>query len=149
MPVITNDITVRGFNRESVFEWLGKPSNHERILKGAFDEIRTLDKGIYELFVALPGYRSALGYELRGTEDDHGGRRVLVDITGRRMGGVLHYSMSTQKGTTNTVVTLHFDYSPDGLVGKLLDSTMLRPRLERSWTRVLENLRREIESEKP
>jgi carbon monoxide dehydrogenase subunit G len=147
MPVITNDIELTVIKRESAFEWLQDPENHARILRRAFMTVRQLDKGIFELTLAMPGHVRTLGYEMRGADKEHSGRRVLVEITGNRMSGNLHFSFSLLKGSTGTLVTLHLDYDTGGTLGSLLDSTLARPRMDEALKQVLKNLKREIEAD--
>ena len=146
MAVITTDILIKGFRREAVFDWIGDPTNHPRLLNGAFDKV--VDKGndAYELhFKASPKNR-VMGYRFTSKDNSHSGRRVLVETTGKRTTGKLHYSLRTMKPSTNTMVTLHMDYSPGALLGQLLDSAGLRAALEGRLTAILENLAREIQA---
>ena len=144
MAVITTDILLKGFRRESVFDWLGDPANHPRLLNGAFDKV--VDKGgnTFELhFKATPKNR-VMGYQFDSKDNSHSGRRILVKTTGKRTSGKLHYSLRTMKPSTNTLVTLHMDYSPGPLLGQLLDSAGLRAALEQKLNAILDNLSREI-----
>lgn len=143
MPVITRDVTIRGSRRDVVFEWLSEPSHHERILRGAFD-VRVLGPGILELGFRAGAFAGTVSYELVGKDDDHGGRRVAVRLTGRCAAGTLRYSLRTTKPSTDTLVTLHVDYTAGGLVGHVLEAVFLRRPFEEAWRRVLQNLVREL-----
>ena len=143
MAVITTDILLKGFRREVVFDWLGNPANHARLLDGAFDEV--VDKGdhCYELhFKAAPKNR-VMGYQFDSKDSSHSGRRVLVLTTGKRTSGKLHYSLRTMKPSTNTMVTLHMDYRPGTLLGQFLTAG-LQEALESCMKAILDNLAREI-----
>ena len=37
MAVLTTDLLIQGVRRDAVFDWLGDPANHGRILRGTFD----------------------------------------------------------------------------------------------------------------
>jgi carbon monoxide dehydrogenase subunit G len=144
MAVITTDILLEGFRREPVFDWLGDPANHSRLLSGAFDKVIDKGDGSFELhFKAAPKSR-VMGYRFHSKDSSHSGRRILVETTGKRTTGKLHYSLRTMKPSTNTLVTLHMDYSPGPLLGQLLDSAGLRGALEERLKAILDNLAREI-----
>ncbi|MFT5685743.1 MAG: hypothetical protein ACI8RZ_006697 [Myxococcota bacterium] len=147
MAVITTDILIEGFRRESVFDWLGNPANHPRLLNGAFDKV--VDKGgdAYDLhFKASPKNR-VMGYQFASKDSSHSGRRVLVTTSGKRTKGKLHYSLRTMKPSTNTLVTLHMDYNPGPLLGQLLDSAGLRGALEERLKAILVSLSREMRAD--
>lgn len=144
MAVITTDILLKGFRREAVFDWLGDPANHPRLLSGAFDKVDDKGDGSFELhFKAAPKSR-VMGYRFESKDSSHSGRRILVTTTGKRTKGKLHYSLRTMKPSTNTLVTLHMDYSPGALLGQLLDSAGIRASLEERLAAILKNLEREI-----
>lgn len=144
MAVITTDILLEGCRRDAVFAWLGEPSNHARLLQGAFDTVKDTGNGCFDVtFSARPRTRT-MGYRFVKKDDSHGGRRILVQTTGKRTAGELHYSLRTMKPSTNTMVTLRLDYSPGGMLGQLLDNAGLRDALESHLSTVLDNLKREI-----
>jgi hypothetical protein len=146
MPVITSDILIKGVKREAVFDWLGAPANHERILGGAFDSVKTLDQGVFQLTQAASGRSREYVYEIRTRDNEHGGRRVLVALSSKRMTGKLHFSLSTAKGSADTLVTLHLDYDAGSRLGGLLDAIGARRRMEATWIEVLQNLKRALEA---
>lgn len=144
MAVITTDILLKGFRREAVFDWLGDPANHHRLLQGAFDEV--VDKGnhTFDLHFSAPPKKRVMGYQFEAKDSSHSGRRVLVKTTGKRTAGSLNYSLRTMKPSTNTLVTLRLDYNPGPMLGQLLNSAGMQQSLEKCLASVLENLKREI-----
>jgi hypothetical protein len=48
------------------------------------------------------------------------------------------------KPSTNTLVTLHLDYSPGGALGSVLNAAGLRAALENGMAKMLENLARAL-----
>ena len=77
-------------------------------------------------------------------DTSHNGRRVVRHTTGKRTSGKLSYSLRTPRGTNDTLITLHADYDPGRLVGRLLDSSGLRDALELHYARLLETLGQEL-----
>ena len=143
MAVITTDILLEGFRREAVFDWLGDPANHPRLLHGAFDKVVDKGNNAYELHFKARKNR-VLGYRFEAKDSSHSGRRVLVETTGKRTKGKLNYSLRTMKPSTNTMVTLRMDYEPGNMLGALVDSAGMRAALEEKLKAVLTNLAREI-----
>ncbi len=146
MSVITQDVIVDNRSREQVLEWLAKPENHAVLLEGAFEKVQTKSAGDFEAVLVTPLKRRALSYRFLRADEEHGGRRVHVELSGSRIGGSLHYSLRTMKPTTNTLVTLHVDYDTGGLLGTLIDHSGLRRPYEDAWKKVLANLKQAIES---
>ena len=146
MPVLTADTTIPGVRRESVFQWLSRPDNHRRFLEAAFSAVTEKAPGALELGVPLHFREHRFRYTFTGTDDTHGGRRILVRTDSRRVRGNLRYSLRTEKPSTHTLVTLHLDYDP-GWVGYALDRIILRTRLERLFHDALENLSRLVQAE--
>lgn len=144
MAVITTDILIEGIRRDDVLDWLAKPENHRRMLDGAFDGMNEKGVGTYELTLKTGPLPRTLAYTFDHVDNEHGGRRVHVKTAGRRLEGTLHYSLRTMKPALNTLVTLHADYDTGGPLGGVIDSTVLRKRLEAGYRKVLENLQREI-----
>lgn len=140
MSVITTDVLIEGIRRVDVLEWLSNADVHERILQGAFDEVRRVDARNWELTLNLAPKKRVIGYHLDEVDESHGGRRVLCHTTGKRTSGSLHYSLRTMRPSTNTLVTLHTDYDPGQVLGQLYDGLVMREALEQRWKRVLENL---------
>ncbi len=141
MAVTTKDVLIEGARRDTVFRWLSDPANHRRILEGAFQELAEKAPGEFELTLCTKPRRRVMGYRIVGPDDSHGGRRVLVETTGRRTRGELHYSLRTMKPSTNTLVTLRMDYDPGSILGPLVDNLVIRRALEDAFAKVLDNLR--------
>ena len=144
MAVITTDILVEGIRRDEVLDWIGEKANHARMLEGAFDGFKQVAPGEFELTLKTSPLPRTLSYKFDHVDNEHGGRRVHVVTSGRRLQGAIHYSLRTMKPALNTLVTLHADYDTGGPLGGLVDSTLLRKRLEGCYRKVLENLQREI-----
>lgn len=145
MAVLTTDILLSGVRRDAAFDWLGEPNNHRHILVGAFDDVVENGPGDFRLAFRAPAARKrTMGYTFTLKDDSHGGRRVLVDTSGKRTKGHLHYSLRTMKPSTNTLVTLHLDYEPGGVLGAIIDATALRQALEERMAAMLENLQQAI-----
>lgn len=144
MAVITSDILLEGVHRDLVFAWLGDPANTRRLLEGAFDGV--VDKGPTEWEVSLKISPKArvMGLRFVGADDSHGGRRVLLDASGKRTEGKVSYSLRTMKPSANTLVTVHMDYDPGSVLGALIDRAGLQARLDQGWKATLDNLGRLI-----
>jgi len=147
MAVITRDALIEGIRREAVFEWLSDPEHHNRFLQGAFDATDRVGDRRWDLTMKITPKTRVVGYEFLEADGSHGGRRVLCQTTGKRTAGKLHYSLRTVKPSSNTMVTLHADYEPGGLLGRALDMAGLREALESRYQKVLDNLVREILSD--
>jgi len=139
MAIITKDILLTGVRRDDAFEWLGNPANHDAIVTGAFDSVSG-SNGEYQLGLSTPGRKRTMGYRFAAKDDEHGGRRVLIDTSGKRTRGKLNYSLRTMKPSRNTLVTIRMDYEPGGTLGGLINSTGLAEALESGLGRMLENL---------
>lgn len=149
MPVITTDVLLEGIRRDDVLAWLSEPKNHERLLDGAFDALTVKGPGEYEVRIdGVPPRARTMGYSFERVDEEHGGRRVHVLTTGKRTAGKVHYSLRTMKPSTNTLVTLHYDYEAGGPLGQLVEALGLRGKLESSWRKVLENLQKTIQPSK-
>jgi len=144
MPVITTDVLIEGVKRDEVFQWLSDPENHDRFLAGTFDEVSRDGDRSWSLTLKMPPRSRVIGYEFLEPDDSHGGRRVLCRTTGKRTAGKLNYSLRTMKPSSNTLVTLHADYSPGGFLGAALDVAVLRKTLEDRYQGVLDNMARVI-----
>lgn len=142
MAVLTTDIMLRGIKRDEVFDWLGDLANQKRIIEGAFDGFLEKGPGHYELTLNTPVKKRTMTYRSAGADDAHAGRRVLVDTTGKRFEGKLHYSLRTLKPSSNTLVTMHMDFNPGGPgpLGDLIFDRFVRKNLEAAFVKVLENL---------
>jgi len=147
MAVLTTDILLTGIRRDAVLEWLSEPANHRGIVAGAFDDVIEKAPGDFELvFSAPPGRKRTMGYQFDKRDDSHGGRRVLVNTSGKRTRGHLHYSLRTMKPSTNTLVTLHLDYDPGSILGAIMDAAGLRQALEDRLKAMLDNLQQTIQA---
>lgn len=144
MAIVTTDILLEGIKRDVAFAWLSDPAHHGLFLQGAFDGFSENGPGDYTLTVKGAGKTRELGYRFDRPDDSHGGRRVLVQTSGKRFRGKLSYSLRTMKPSRNTLVTLHIDYDPGSALGALLDRAGLNDRLEQSCRALLENLSRTI-----
>ncbi len=144
MSVITTDILLEGYRRKQVFEWMSEPANHARLLRGAFDSVTSNGANAWDVMVAAKPVSRPMGYHFDRADATHRGRRVLCHTTGKRTSGKLSYSLRTPRGTNDTLITLHADYDPGRLVGRLLDSSGLRDALELHYARLLETLGQEL-----
>ncbi len=144
MAVITTDILITGVRRDEVFAWLSDPDHHVPILDGAFSGCQRNSTQEWALDIAVVGRPRKMGYRFISADETHGGRRIIVETTGKRVAGKMHYSLRTMKPSTNTLVTLHMDYRPGGALGSMLNAAGLRKALEDGMTRMLENLSRAL-----
>ena len=139
MAVITTDILLEGIRRDTVFDWLGDPANHMSLLQGAFEDVRKIEPGTYEMKLRSKPVARPIRYVVDRKDDSHGGRRVICRTEGRRLAGSLHYSLRTMKPSTNTLLTVHFDYEPGKVLGAVLDQAVLRKDLAAALKRIAEN----------
>ena len=144
MAVITRDALIEGIRRDAVFEWLSDPEHHDRFLQDAFEATTRKGEKQWARTMKVSPKTRVVGYELLKADGSHGGRRVLCKTTGKRTTGKLHYSLRTVKPSSNTMVTLHADYEPGGLLGRALDMAGLRESLESRYQKLLDNMVREI-----
>ena len=144
MAVITTDILITGMRRDDVFAWLSDPDHHDPILEGAFDGCMRGTTKEWTLDISVPGRPRKMGYHFVKADESHGGRRVLIETSGKRVAGKMNYSLRTMKPSTNTLVTLHLDYSPGGALGSVLNAAGLRAALENGMAKMLENLARAL-----
>ena len=139
MAIITTDLLLTGIRRDDVFDWLGNPAHHDAIVNGAFDSVSG-SGGVYELGLSTPGRKRTMGYKFQSKDDSHGGRRVIVQTTGKRTEGKLNFSLRTMKGATKTLVTIRMDYNPGGALGGFVNSSGLAAALESGLKRMLQNI---------
>ncbi|GDX80381.1 hypothetical protein LBMAG42_21920 [Deltaproteobacteria bacterium] len=144
MSVYTNDVLIEGVRRDDVLAWLSEPKNHRLIVDGAWDGLRETGTGCFDLDIKSQPRPRVLSYSFDRVDEEHGGRRVHVALDGRRLKGKLHYSLRTTKPSTNTLVTLHVDFDGNGYLLLLAEKLGLRPRLEKGFAAMTENLLREI-----
>jgi hypothetical protein len=143
VSVITRDILLVGVRRDEAFDWIGDFSNHRTFLEGAFDCVSEAGEG--ELVLCFKaGFRCReMGYRFEGADDGHGGRRVKFLTTGKRTQGKISYSLRTMRPSSNTLVTVHMDYDPGGIVGMALNSG-IRQSLGDGFGQALINLKGSI-----
>lgn len=146
MPVITRDITVEDLRRDTVFQWLGQPENLFSVLQAGFPEARERGPDRWELSLPLPWRVLGFGCVLEARDDSRGGRRIVLRTEGRRTRGTVRFSLTTTRPATHTLVTLHADYDPGAVAGRLVDWMVLRNRLEAAWSRVLEAVPDRVEA---
>ena len=146
MAVITTDILLEGFRRDQVFEWLGDFSQHAQFLAGAFDQVESISES--ELLLSFSaGFKTRqMKYILQSHDSSHGGRRIKIKTEGKRTAGHLHYSLRTMKPTSNTLITLHFDYTPGTLLGTLLNEFKLQEDLQELLAKVLSSLQAQLKN---
>jgi hypothetical protein len=146
MAVLTTDLLLEGIRRDAVFEWLSVPANHGRILNGTFDGCAEQSEGTYVLTVKAGPRARSLVWCFDHPDDSHGGRRIYIRTEGKRFQGTMSFSLRTMKPSTNTLVTLHYDFSPGGLLGTVAMAAGLEAALEAGMKQVLVNLQREMAS---
>lgn len=140
MAVLTTDLLIKGVRRDAVFAWLSMPANHGRILEGTFDGCDEQSEGTYVLTVKAGPRTRSLVWCFDRPDDSHGGRRVYVRTEGKRFRGTMSFSLRTMKPSTNTLVTLHYDFSPGGLLGGMAMAAGLEDALTAGMRQVLTNL---------
>lgn len=144
MAVLTTDLLIEGVRRDAVYAWLSEPSHHARILPGAFDGFSEQSEGTYVLTVKAGPRSRALVWCFDRADDSHGGRRVYVRTEGKRFRGTMSFSLRTMKPSTNTLATLHYDFSPGGLLGGVAMAAGLEDALTAGMRTILQNLVREL-----
>lgn len=144
MSVYTTDVLIEGIRRDDVLAWLSEPGNHRRILEGAFDGLKETGTGCFDLDVKAPPRPRTLSYTFDKVDEEHGGRRVHVALSGRRLNGKLHYSLRTMKPSTNTLVTLHVDFDGNGYLLLVAEKLGLRARLEQAFKKMIDNLHQAV-----
>ena len=140
MPVITRDILLVGVRRDEAFDWLGDFSNHRSFLEGAFDCVSDGGEGELVLCFKADMRCRNMGYRFEGADSTHGGRRVRLVTTGKRTQGRISYSLRTMRPSSNTLVTLHMDYDPGGLLGMAL-SGGISTSIGESFSTALQNMK--------
>jgi len=144
MAVLTTDLLIEGVRRDAVFAWLGAPVNHGRILSGTFDGMSEQSEGTYVLTVKAGPRTRSLVWCFDRADDSHGGRRIYIRTEGKRFRGTMSFSMRTMKPSTNTLVTLHYDFEPGSLLGGLALAAGLEDALMKGMKQVLVNLQSEL-----
>ena len=121
MTVLTRDILVEGLRRDVVFEWLASFSVHAEFLKAGFPKLEVLNNDTLSLPFSGGWKDRVLTYRFLEADDKFAGRRIQIATDGKRLKGHLHFSLRTMKPSTDTLVTLHMDYDPGSLLGKVLE----------------------------
>ena len=140
MPVITRDVLIQGFRRDDLLDWISDLDNHDRILQGSFHEVNRTGDREWEFTLKTSIRTWRIGYVFESVDMEHGGRRLLCRTVGKRVDGKLHYSLRTMKPSTNTMVTLHADYSSGTVLGRMLNQALIQETLEAGYQRILDNL---------
>ena len=144
MSVYTTDVLIEGVRRDDVLTWLADPAHHEKILDGAWGSLKSLGGGKWEVMVPTALRTRPMTYAFDHVDEDHGGRRVHVTLSGKRTNGKLHWSLRTQKPSTNTLVTLHADIDSGGALGALAAQLGMRERLEQGFRTMTENVKKGV-----
>jgi len=144
VAVLTTDLLIEGIRRDAVFSWLGEAWSHGPILEGAFDACRKLGPDSWEVDIKAGPRTRTLTWQFDRTDDSHGGRRIYVRTTGKRFRGTMSFSLRTMKPSTNTLVTLHYDFDPGGILGGVALAAGLEDALTAGMRKVLTNLEREL-----
>ena len=146
MTVLTRDVLVNGLRRDDVFQWMANFNVHPEFLRTGFPELKVID----DHTVALPfngGWkRRELVYRFIEADDRHAGRRIQIATEGKRLEGHLHFSLRTMKPSTDTMITLHMDYDPGSILGKVLESD-INEELAKRFVQCLEQLKVNVEKE--
>lgn len=140
MPVMTKDILLENVRRDDLFEWLGNLENHISFLNHASKSV--VQQSSTELTITIGSkFKSRqMGYILKKKDDEHGGRRVRIETTGKRSAGLLSYSLRTMKPSRNTMLTVTWDYQIGSLLGMLLDPLSLQESYDGFIQKILENI---------
>lgn len=142
MSVYTTDVLLEGVRRDDVLAWLADPAHHHAILQGAWGSVKPTADGAWDVTVPTALRTRTMSYAFDRVDDDHGGRRVHVKLGGKHTSGKLHWSLRTVKPSTNTLVTLHADIDPGGILGALAEQTGMRERLEQGFRAMVENVKK-------
>lgn len=126
MPVMTKDILLKDVRRDDLFEWLGNMENHISFLKSAAKEVHQKSPTELTLTIESKFKSRQVGYILKKKDDEHGGRRVRIETTGKRSSGLLSYSLRTMKPSRNTMLTITWDYKSGSLLGIALEQFSLQ-----------------------
>ena len=122
MTVLTRDVLVEGLRRDVVFAWLANFSAHAEFLKAGFPDLEVLSQDTLSLPFSGGWKTRVLTYQFLEADDKFAGRRIQIATDGKRRKGHLHFSLRTMKPSTDTLVTLHMDYDPGSVLGKVLEN---------------------------
>ena len=146
MAIITTDILLKGMKRDRIFEWLGDFRNHKIFLQEAFHTVEEDKENLLLLGYGQGIRKRIMGYAFLGKDDEHGGRRINIQTTGKRTSGQLSFSLRSMRASPDTLVTIYMDYSPGGMLGGIVNSAMIREDLEKRFAAALQNLGQELAS---
>ncbi len=144
MTVLTRDVLVNGLRRDDVFQWMAEFSVHPEFLKTGFPELQVRDEQTVILPFSGGWKKRELVYRFIEADDSHAGRRIQILTEGKRLEGHLHYSLRTMKPSTDTMVTLHMDYDPGSVLGKVLENDINEHLAER-FVQCLQQLKTNVE----
>ena len=116
MAIITQDLLLEGVRRDVAFAWLSQPETHEELLRAFCPDLKKQGKSLHLLLPTKPRARE-LVYTFDRADQTHSGHRVIVKTHGKRLDGQLNFSLRTVKPSSNTMVTLRFDYNPGARLG--------------------------------
>ena len=140
MPVMTKDILLENVRRDDLFEWLGNLENHLSFLNNAAKKVQQKSPTELTLTVASKFKSRDIGYILKKKDDEHGGRRIRIETTGKRSSGLLSYSLRTMKPSRNTMLTVTWDYQSGSILGMVLDQLSLQESYETLIHTILSNI---------
>ena len=146
MPVMTKDILLEDVRRDDLFEWLGNIENHISFLKGAAKEVQNKSSTELSITIASKFKSREMGYILKKKDDEHGGRRVRIETTGKRSSGLLSYSLRTMKPSRNTMLTITWDYKSGSILGVALEQLSLHDSYETFLVSILHHIKENKDS---
>jgi hypothetical protein len=147
MTVLTRDVLVEGLRRDVVFEWLSSFSVHADFLRAGFPDLEVLNENTLSLPFSGGWKSRVLTYRFLEADDKFAGRRIQIATDGKRLKGHLHFSLRTMKPSTDTLVTLHMDYDPGSMLGKVLEQDInnsLADAFVKSLAMLKQNCEREL-----
>ena len=140
MPVMTKDILLEDVRRDDLFEWLGNISNHVSFLKNAAKDVQQQSSKELTITLASKFKSRKVGYILTKKDDEHGGRRIRIQTTGKRSSGLLSYSLRTMKPSRNTMLTITWDYKSGSILGMALEQLSLQESYETFIRSILQHI---------
>lgn len=146
MPVMTKDILLEDVRRDDLFEWLGNMENHLSFLNAAAKSVDQKSPNELTLTISSKFKARQVGYILKKKDDEHGGRRIRIETTGKRSSGLLSYSLRTMKPSRNTMLTITWDYKSGSLLGMALEQLSLQESYETFLGAILQNIKENKDS---
>ena len=146
MPVMTKDILLEDVRRDDLFEWLGNMENHLSFLKSATKDVQQQSSTNLTLTIASKFKSRQVGYILKKKDDEHGGRRIRIETTGKRSSGLLSYSLRTMKPSRNTMLTITWDYKSGSILGMVLEQLSLQESYEEFLNTILQHIKKHKDS---